>query len=57
MAKRINYVEVLKARAKRYHVATAAPDYKPLDHTALRNQRNIKRWREAYCKAVARGQR
>lgn len=51
-ANRVNYVEVLKAKAKRYHDATTAPEHKALDHTQLRNKKNIDRWRAAYCKLL-----
>ena len=54
MGKKVDYVEVLKARAKRYYDATVSPEHKALDHTQLRNIRNINRWRDKFCKQVQR---
>lgn len=49
---KVDYAEVLKARAAQYAATTAAPEHKALDHTQLRNMRNINRWRDKYCKLV-----
>jgi hypothetical protein len=49
---RVDYAEVLKERARRYHDATAAPEHKALDNIQVRNKKNIDRWRAEYCKLL-----